>query len=169
MLPLALSLAGEFLPSIVKYFTNSDTAGGVAGKVVDIAKAVTGQSEPDQISAALKANPAMALQFKTAVMANETELSRMAYADKQAEHAEQQETIRGGDNANDEYVRTTRPRIVRQSWYAFVFYVFITEILNRLDASVDGANWEIAITLLTPTLAYFGFRTGDKFAQMLKK
>lgn len=81
---LALALAGQFAPSIIKYFTNSDTAGAVAGQVIDIAKAVTGKGEPDQAQAALQADPALALQFKAAVLASDTDLEKAYLADRQS-------------------------------------------------------------------------------------
>lgn len=83
LIPIALSLAGQFAPAIIKYFTNSDTAAAVAGQVVDIAKTVTGTDTPEAAVAALQADPALALQFQTAVMANETELDKAFLADRQ--------------------------------------------------------------------------------------
>lgn len=84
LIPIALSLAGEFAPSLIKYFTNSDTAAAVAEQVVGIARTVTGAESPDAALAAIKADPALAIQFKTSVMANETELQRMYLADVQS-------------------------------------------------------------------------------------
>lgn len=80
---IALALAGQFAPSIIKYFTNSDTAGVVAGQVIDIAKTVTGKGVPEDAVAALQADPALAMQFKTAVMANDAELDKAYLADRQ--------------------------------------------------------------------------------------
>lgn len=80
---IGLALASQFAPSIIRYFTNSDTAGEVAGKVIDIAQAVTGKATPDEAAAALKADPALALQFKTAVMANDADLEKAFLADRQ--------------------------------------------------------------------------------------
>ncbi len=80
---IALALAGQFAPSIIKYFTNSDTAGAVAGQVIDIAKTVTGKGTPDEAMEALKADPALAIQFKTAVMANDADLEKAYLADRQ--------------------------------------------------------------------------------------
>lgn len=81
---IALTLASQFAPGIIKYFTNSDTAGDVAGKVIDIAKTVTGKGGADEAFEALKLDPALALQFKTTVMANETDLEKAYLADRQS-------------------------------------------------------------------------------------
>lgn len=83
-LTIGLALASQFAPHIIKYFTNSDTAATVAGQVIDIAKTVTGKETPDAALEAMKLDPALALQFKTAVMANETDLEKAYLADVQS-------------------------------------------------------------------------------------
>lgn len=80
---IGLTLASQFAPSIIKYFTNSDTAGSVAGQVIDIAKTITGKSSPDEAITALQVDPALAIQFKTAVMANDAGLEKAYLADRQ--------------------------------------------------------------------------------------
>lgn len=79
---IGLALASQFAPSIIKYFTNSETAGTVAGQVINIAKTVTGKGTPDEAIAALQADPALAIQFKTAVMANDADLEKAYLADR---------------------------------------------------------------------------------------
>lgn len=78
---IGLALASQFAPSIIKYFTDSDTAGTVAGQVIDIAKTVTGKTSSNEAMKAMQADPALALQFKTAVMANESDLEKAYLAD----------------------------------------------------------------------------------------
>ncbi len=83
LIPIALSLAGQFAPAIIKYFTNSDTAATVAGQVVEIAKTVTGTDTPEAAVSALQADPALAMQFQAAVMASEADLDKAFLADRQ--------------------------------------------------------------------------------------
>jgi len=64
---IGLALASQFAPGIIKYFTNSDTAGAVADKVIDIARTVTGRPTPEEALEVLRVEPALALQFKSAV------------------------------------------------------------------------------------------------------
>ena len=80
---IALALAGQFAPSIIKYFTNSETAGNVAGQVIDIAKTVTGKGTPEQAQIAIQADPALAIQFKMAVLANDSDLEKAYLVDRQ--------------------------------------------------------------------------------------
>lgn len=82
MLPIALSLIGAVVPEAVKYFTNSDTAGKVAAQVIDIAKTVTGTETPEEAHAAISVDPALAMQFRAAVLASESELEKAYLADR---------------------------------------------------------------------------------------
>ena len=95
-LSIALMLASKFAPDIIRHFTNSDTAADVATKVIDIAKTVTGKDDAQEASDALQADPALAMQFKTAVMANETELQKAYLSDTQNARARDIEFTRAG-------------------------------------------------------------------------
>lgn len=77
---IAMGLA-QFAPQIIKWISGSDKAADAAGKVVQIAEAVTGKQGPEAVDA-LKADPALLLQFRQAVMANETELDKAYLADR---------------------------------------------------------------------------------------
>ena len=79
---IGLALAAQFAPQLVKYFSNSDTAATVAGQVIDIAQTVTGRATTDEATEALKADPALALQFRTALLASETDLEKAYLADR---------------------------------------------------------------------------------------
>lgn len=77
---IAMGLA-QFAPQVIKWISGSDKAAEAAGKVVQIAEAVTGKQGPEAVEA-LKADPALVLQFRQAVMANETELDKAYLADR---------------------------------------------------------------------------------------
>lgn len=77
---IAMGLA-QFAPQVIKWISGSDKAAEAAGKVVQIAEAVTGKQGSDAVEA-LKADPALVLQFRQAVMANETELDKAYLADR---------------------------------------------------------------------------------------
>lgn len=109
----------------------------------------------------------MAQDGELAKMADETRRRELELVDGQQAHKEQQETIRSGDNASDEYVRHTRPMMARQSWYAGAAFIFGFEIAKVMGHG-GGASFEIAMTVLAPALAYMGFRTFDKFAKWKK-
>lgn len=77
---IAMGLA-QFAPQVIKWISGSDKAAEAAGKVVQIAEAVTGKQGPEAVEA-LKADPALVIQFRQAVMANETELDKAYLADR---------------------------------------------------------------------------------------
>jgi hypothetical protein len=84
MEPVTLALAlAQFAPSLIKFFTGSDKAADVAGKVIDIAKTVTGAPSGDAALEMLKADPAKVLEFQQAAMANDADLTRAFLADVQ--------------------------------------------------------------------------------------
>ncbi|MBF8177259.1 hypothetical protein [Herminiimonas contaminans] len=83
-LTIALSLAAQFAPGIIKYLTGSDTAGTVAGQVVDIAKTVTGKTDPEEVIKALQVDPGLVLQFQTAVLNSEADLEKAYLADRES-------------------------------------------------------------------------------------
>jgi len=130
---------------------------GIGGKLIE--KLIP---DPAQKAEAQLKLAQMAQDGELAKMANETKLKELELADGQSAHKEQQDTVKNGDNASDEYVRHTRPMMARQSWYGGLLYIFGFEIA-KVFAYGTGAQFEIAMTILAPALAYMGFRTLDKF------
>ena len=169
-LPAIIALAAKLLPfasvvpDVMRAF-GSDKAADAAEAVVGVAKRVTGIDNEEQAVNKIINDPALQLQFQQMLSAERLKFKEMEYQDKQHAHQQQQETIRTGDMAQDEYVRHTRPMMARQSWYATVLYIIGFEGAKALGEITTGASWEMAMVLLAPAAAYLGFRTGDKFAQ----
>lgn len=78
----AMALA-QFAPAAVRWLTNSPKAEEVATKVVDVAKAVTGQTSPEGAIDALRADPQLVLQFRLQMMGNEKEWDALYLQDVQ--------------------------------------------------------------------------------------
>jgi hypothetical protein len=78
---IAMGLA-QFAPQVIRWVTGSDKAEQAAGKVLEIAQAVTGKQGPDALEA-IKMDPAMAMQFRQAVMASEADLDKAFLVDRQ--------------------------------------------------------------------------------------
>ena len=138
---------------------------------VALVSSATGQTEPSKVLAALQGDPETFLKLKElafkesdSIRLHIQALTEAELKDAQAAHTEQQQTIRGGDQASDEYVRHTRPMMARQSWYAAVVYMVSFEVLKSLGVYSGGASFDIAALLLAPAGAYLGFRSIDKFA-----
>ena len=155
--------------TLVGSLLTGNVPGAVAAGIALVGSA-TGTNDPAQALAALQGDPATVLKLKELAIQEEASirehirtLAEMELKDKQAEHEQQQLTIRGGDNAGDEYVRHTRPMMARQSWYATMIYIIGFEGSQAFKLFDMGANWDLAMILLAPAAAYLGFRSLDKF------
>lgn len=79
---IAMGLA-QFAPTVVRWLTGSEKAEQAAGAVVDLAKQVTGKATGEEALTAVAADPALAIQFRMAVMQNEADLDKAYLADRQ--------------------------------------------------------------------------------------
>ena len=75
LIPIAISLASKFLPSLLGRLFGKK-AESTASAVVDIATAITGESQPSKLEAALQANPAALLKFQEAANSFTLQLER---------------------------------------------------------------------------------------------
>lgn len=77
LITLAMGLS-QFVPSVAKWLTGSGQAEAVAQKAVDIALAVTGQPTGAAALQALHADPALASQYRQAVLDQAVAFERLA-------------------------------------------------------------------------------------------
>jgi hypothetical protein len=77
---IAMGLA-QFVPGIIKWITGSDKAADAASTIVGIAETVTGKQGADALDA-IKVDPSLMMQFRTAVMASEADLDKAYLADR---------------------------------------------------------------------------------------
>jgi leucyl aminopeptidase (aminopeptidase T) len=148
--------------------------GNVPGAIaagVSLVSSATGHPEPDAALAALQQSPESLLKLRELAVQNDASIREHIRAmeeirlkDEQEAHRQQQETIRSGDNASDEYVRHTRPMMARQSWWATAAYVIGFEALKAAGVFNMGADLQLAMIVGAPAAAYLGFRTLDKFS-----
>lgn len=148
--------------------------GNVPGAVaagVALVSSATGEAEPAKALAALQQDPTTVVRLRELAVAEDASIREHIRAmeqqrlqDEQAAHEQQQATIRAGDSADDPYVRHTRPRMARQSWYATAAYVIGFEAAKAAGLGASGAVMELAMVLGAPAAAYLGFRTLDKRA-----
>ena len=155
--------------ALVGSLLTGNVPGAVAAGVALVGSA-TGTNDPAKALAALQGDPATVLKLRELAVQEEASIrehirtmEEMRLKDEQAAHEQQQLTIRGGDTAQDEYVRHTRPMMARQSWYATMAYVIGFEGLKAADVFKTGASWDLAMIIIAPAAAYLGFRSLDKF------
>lgn len=154
--------------ALVGSLLTGNVPGAVAAGVALIGSA-TGTNNPSDALAQFQSDPAtvirlreLALQEEASIREHVRAMTEAQLRDVQAEHEQQQLTIRGGDTAGDEYVRHTRPLMARQSWYATAGYIVLFEGLKSAGMFNTGAVMELAMVLIAPAAAYLGFRTADK-------
>ncbi|WP_354648377.1 hypothetical protein [Klebsiella michiganensis] len=191
--PVTLSTIASALlkagPSLVRtvggWFGSDSTTAKAADSVASIVETVNGAINPadqqrvlEQMLAQLPPEQLVQLEgLKVQLQQFQLERDKAQMADQQAAQHEQQETIRNGDNATDEYVRQTRPLMARLSLYSSIAYVMLMSLGQQAGAvagafghafSMPEPDWDIALMLATPALGYLGFRTLDGFARYSK-
>lgn len=154
--------------ALVGSLLTGNAPGAVAAGVALVASA-TGTDDPERALGVLQADPATTIRLRELAVQEAGSIRQHLQAmheadlkDQQEAHREQQNTIRTGDTADDQYVRRTRPMMARQSWYATALYLIGFEALKAFDVTTSGASFELAALLVAPAGAYLGFRTVDK-------
>ena len=149
--PGVIRAAGELLGGKAR------DAAGVVADVLDGGGDLSGavESMPAEIRVELGrlANEATALD-------NERRARELQH--EETLHTETQKTARSEQEHGTAYVKETRPRIARQSFYAGSFYVIALALLQSAGHG-GGPDAIIAATLFSPCLGYLGVRTVDKW------
>lgn len=162
LIPIAMALA-QFAPMIAGWLGGSK-AESVAGKVVGIAQAVTGQSAPDAALAAIQADPNLSMQFQKAVLDQQAQLAQIAADVEKAELA--------ADTADAQAVNQTMQVEARAdhwptySWRPFVGFCFgLLAVLAGL--TVVGAYVGVMAARVNPAvLGYIPGMLGAEAAVM---
>jgi len=161
--------------ALVGSLITGNIPGAVAAGVAMVSSA-TGTNDPMAALQTLQQDPATVIRLKEIAAADdanvrahlqsmatlELENKKATLQDAQAEHAQTQDTIRAGDASTDEYVRRTRPKMARESWYIAAAYIVIFDALKQYGLFNVGATVELAMILISPAAAYIGFRSMDK-------
>lgn len=171
------TLAMEYGPAAIRgissMFGGSDTAEKVA-EAVEAADAMFGASKEQKELAVTRSlqnlSPEALVELekiKNELEKQKTRQMELQLSDRAVEHNQTQTTIREGDQADDEYVRQTRPKMARQSFIMMVTYILLFEALKAFDHGA-GADAYLALTIGAPAGAYLGLRTLDGFAPYSK-
>lgn len=126
---------------------------------MSLVSSATGSDDPSQVLTQLQGDPASMLKLKELYYKNEAAVrqhletvTRLELEDKQSEHRATQETVQGGDTAEDVFVRRTRPA---QSWVSLSAALFYAIYNDAPDIMILGA-------LLTLPWTYAGLRQVGK-------
>lgn len=117
---IAMGLA-QFVPQITNWLTGgNEKAEAVAQKAVDIAKTITGKSTGDEALSAMQADSALAIRYKTAVLAEEAEFARLSVENA----ADINETMRAEAASEHKPTYMWRPMI----GFAFAFNMAVAGV-----------------------------------------
>ena len=139
LIGLAISLASKYAPTLIGHLTKSEGAEKVAEKVVDIAQAVTGQTESDKITKVLESNPKLTMQLQQGLLSYQLELTKLEYEDA----AGGREVIKTALLSDDPIVKRARPMmmiLLGKTCILFVFYAPLAVIAAQL-VGIDTVNF----------------------------
>lgn len=139
-----------------------------------LVSSATGESDPAKVLEAFQKDPGTVLRLKELAVQNDADIrkhveamARLDFekeaaelADQQHQHEQQQATIRAGDQAQDKFVRWTRPG---QAWFfsaVSVAWAFVT----RCDTDLE---LYVLMVFISYPAAYAGFRTADKVGDLI--
>lgn len=144
--------------ALIGSLLTGNAPGAVAAGIAMVSGA-TGTDDPDQILQRLQTDPNTIVKLKEIAAKEEdsirrhlADMKRMELEDTQHEHRQTQQTVRSGDNAEDPFVRRTRPG---QSWlslFAALAYVF----------AFEEPDIYVLVALLTLPWTYAGLRQVGK-------
>lgn len=165
IIPLAISLAAKFGPSLIGKLAG-DKAEETAGKVVEIAQAVTGKDDPSEAATAINANPEIALKFQEGLRSFELAV----YQEDTKRLNTINETFRAELTSTDKYNsrwRATFGYSVAFSWtlmFVMVMIAFMVAFFKSPERIGDVANalaelfgsmgllWGVALSVLGITV-----------------
>lgn len=134
----AIKIAAGFVPELIGKMAGGD-AQNVAAKVVDIAQAVTGRPDPESAMAVLNADPTKVLEFKQAVLENETAIEQAYLADVQSARNMQMAALGQDDLFSKRFVY-----LFAAAWSVFSMIYFAAVTF----AEVPSEGQRIADTIL---------------------
>jgi hypothetical protein len=83
LLGLGIQLAKEFIPDIIGSIAGSKGE-AIAERVVGLAEGITGETEPDSVMRALRANPDMVLKLQMELAVERREAAKYEYLDRES-------------------------------------------------------------------------------------
>lgn len=161
LIPMAMELA-KYAPSIIKLLTGSDKAEEVAGKVIDVAKVITGTDDGPAAVAAIQADPQKMLDFQLAFDAQQIEWERMYLSDTQNARARDVDLAKAG-------YRNSRANILAMSAYFLVLMgLAIVVWASDMDEFAKGTITLVVGRALGWVEQVFSFEFGTSRASQAK-
>jgi hypothetical protein len=136
-----ITALSTFAPMLTKWLGAGSKVQDVADKAADIAQIITGQATPEGAIDALAKDPALALQYQQAVMAQELEFERLYIADL--------DSARKRDTAIQVFGKSNK----RADWLA-ALCIFVVVVILGIVIFKSGID-EFAKGVITTILGMF--------------
>lgn len=162
-LTIGIGLAAKYAPDIIRYL-KGEKAGDVAEKVIDIAQTVTGTATPKEAEAILAVDPAKALEFKLAVMAQQTTIEQMYLADTASARNMQIAALGQEDKFSKRFVY-----YFSGAWSLFAMIYFLCSTFIEVTESGQRiADTILGVLIATVMGSIFGFFYGTTKTSQVK-
>lgn len=165
LIPVAIELASQFAPGIIKYFTGSEKAAAVAGEVIDIAQTVTGAKSPQEALETLRVDAARALEFRDKCLEREARLQEAQFQDVQSARNMQMAALGQSDLFSKRFVY-----YFAASWslFAMLYVSLITFFPPSTESGKSIAQTVLGFLLGTAVASIFNFFLGSTNGSMEK-
>jgi hypothetical protein len=157
LIPLAMQLA-QFAPGIIRLLTGSDKAEEVAGKVIDVAKVITGTDDGPAAVAAIQADPQKMLDFQLAYSAQKIEWERIYLADVQNSRSMQISALTQEDKFSKRFVYYFA---MAWSLFAMVYFTAVTFIEINTEGGQRVADTILGVLISSVVGGIFAFFYGS--------
>lgn len=151
-------------PALIRLFGqskggNTEFAAETIAEVLERVKGVPANTATAKIQSVVDSlDPTAVTELKLGLAKIQADREKAVFDHDIAMHQAQQQTLQSPD------VKGVRPQIAnRHSWFTVAYYVGAEAA--QLMGYGTGASMEIGIAIAAPTLAWFGFRTFDKFSK----
>lgn len=151
----------QFAPAIIKWVSGSDQAEQAASAVVDIAKQVTGRGTGEEALAALQADPALAVEYRKAVMASEADLDKAYLADRQ--DARRRDVALAEAGVKNSRANWMVFMAAAGTICGFVGMCVLGYLKARHSAALNDGVFGALLAQLSTITAYFGLCLRDAF------
>jgi hypothetical protein len=169
MTPIIMGLI-QAAPMLAKWISGDDKETPIVDKAMEIAQALTGQKGKSAVDA-INSDPALAFEFQKAVLDNENELNRLAYADRESARNMHKENHKQADDLADHIIRWNYGYIAVTVAVECLAIWFLKEHAVELSAVTSVCTWIIKGALderRDVTGFYFGSSLGSKLKDSAK-
>jgi len=156
LIPIVAALV-QYAP-VLAGLLGGPKAADMANEVVNIAKQVTGTTDPDDALAGIQADPELAVRFKTAVMDNELALAKLAAEGRKTEldHSATIAQVDQADRASAREMWTRGRSHIPDILAGIIVFGFFVVLIGGLSGWLKLPDNPLLLALVGALVAAFG-------------